>query len=66
MTIIEREKWCCADSGAEDYYYELMSTNDFWGDPEDPADYGPPKECPKCGSDNIEFKRRVFVRLAKD
>lgn len=66
MTIIEREKWRCTDCGAEDYYYELMSTNDFWGDPEDPADYGPPKECPKCGSDNIECRRRVFVRIAKD
>ena len=32
MTIIEREKWRCEDCGAEDYYYELMSTNDFWGD----------------------------------
>ena len=66
MTIIERERWTCGNCGAEDYYYELMSTNDFWGDPEDPADYGPPKACPKFGSYNIECRRRVFVRIAED
>jgi len=66
MTIIEREKWRCADCGAEDYYYELMSTNDFWGDPEDPADYGPPEVCPRCDSENIGFRRRVFVSFSKD
>ena len=66
MTIIEREKWRCADCGAEDYYYELMSTNDFWGDPENPTDYGPPKACPKCDSKEIEFKRRIFVAVSKD
>ena len=66
MTIIEREKWRCADCGAEDYYYELMSTNNFWGDQEDPADYGPPTACPKCDSDKIEFRSRMFVRVSKD
>jgi len=65
MTIIEREKWRCADCGAEDYYYELMSTNDFWGDPEDTSDCGPPKTCPSCDSEHIQYNRRVFVRISK-
>ena len=65
MTIIEREKWCCADCGAEDYYYELMSTNDFWGDQEDPADYRPPEVCQRCDSENRKFRQRVLVKVSK-
>ncbi len=64
MTIIEREKWRCADCGAEDYYFELMSSNGFWGVPEDPANYGPPKVCPRCGSTDVIAKRRIFVPIA--
>jgi len=65
MTIIEREKWRCTDCGAEDYYYELMSTNNFWGDPEDPSDYGPPKACPRCDSKDVRCRTRVFVPVRK-
>ena len=65
MTIIEREKWICGNCGAEDYYYELKSTNDFWGDPEDPDDYGPPKLCPKCDSDDVNAKGRIFISMRK-
>ena len=65
MTIIERETWICGDCGAKDYYYELMSTNNFWGESEDPADYGPPKVCPKCDSNDVNAKGRIFISKRK-